>query len=293
MKYKFISIIAALALLLCSCVSDSAGADDYNIVVSFTPIYAVTLSLTDGAQGVSTVCMTSNTTGCLHDYQVSPSDMKAAETADLFIIGGAGMEESFIDRIYEQYPKLDVFDSSFGTKQIAGENEVNSHLWLSLENAVKIAENICGALCDRDEKNKDIYTANLEKFKNDMTALYDEYYPVLVGAGNKKIITFHESFEYLADEFGIEVAGVIEAEPGTAPDPQTLSGLIELAKTGSVAAIFTEPQYPDATARVISDETGVPVYSLDPIVTGEMTADSFITVLKQNLETLASAMNRE
>lgn len=289
-KIQFICLIAALALLLCSCAPAETDSGKYKIVASFTPLYAITLSLTEGAENISVDCMAANSTGCLHDYQLTPSDMKSVESADLFLIGGAGMESSFIDNITETYSDLDIVDLSSGVTIIANGEEENSHLWLSTGNAVKIAENICEALCQRNSQNKDIYTANLESFRSQMTGLHNKYYPDFENAKNKKIITFHESFEYLAQEFGIEVAAVIETEPGNAPDPKTLNELIELAAAGDIAAVFTEPQYPDDTARVISDETGVPVFSLDPIVTGEMTADSFVKAFESDLITLSDAV---
>lgn len=290
--FKPLCLILSLTLLLSACAPAQTSREDgnYRIVASFAPIYAITLSITQGAENISLDCMASSSTGCLHDYQLTAADMQRLEGADLFIIGGAGMEESFFDKLTLQYPDMPVLTSSDGINTISHGEEENSHLWLSTQNAVKIAESIANSLCERNAANADIYEANLDKFRREINALYEEYSPLFAEANNKKIITFHESFEYLAKEFGVEVAAVIETEPGTAPDPKTLSELIELAKEGGVAAIFTEPQYPDDTARVISDETGVPVLNLDPIVTGDMDADTFVNTLKKDLKILSDAV---
>ena len=55
-----------------------------------------------------------------------------------------------------------------------------------------------------------------------------------------------------------------------------------------------EPQYTDLSAQTLSRETGSPVYSLDPIVTGPETdvpLDYYETVMLQNMNTLIEALS--
>lgn len=279
-------------LLLAGCQETrTADPQALEVVASFTPVYALTLTIAEGAQNLSVSCMAANSTGCLHDYQITADDMKRVEQADLYIIGGAGMEGSFLDKITTQYEDLTIADSSAGASLLKEDDgAVNPHIWLSTENAAVMAGNICGALSAASPENAPVFEQNLARFQEETARLHDTYADRFAALEKRSIITFHEAFEYLADEFGLEVEAVIETEPGTAPDPQTLSNLIDTAKSGACNAIFTEPQYPDDTAQVISRETGVPVYTLDPIVTGEMTADSFLSVFRSNLDTLLSAL---
>ena len=55
--------------------------------------------------------MTEPQSGCLHDYELSPADMKALEYADLFVINGAGME-AFIDEVKKAYPDLAIAEAA-------------------------------------------------------------------------------------------------------------------------------------------------------------------------------------
>ena len=66
-----------------------------------------------GIPGVSVQNFTQPTTGCWHDYSVSPDDMKKLVGADLLVINGAGME-SFLTNIIKQYPKMKLVDLSEG-----------------------------------------------------------------------------------------------------------------------------------------------------------------------------------
>lgn len=304
LKIKRLFCVLLSLILLTACTPTSQTEDGkVRVVASFAPIYAITLTVAQGSEGVAVDCMAASSAGCLHDYQLTTSDMQAVDAAELFLIGGAGMEASFLDKITEQYPELPVVDSSAGVPTLAEDcahehdhdhahegEAVNAHLWLSCDNAALIAQNIASALSEADPANAALYEKNAADFGEALAVLKAEYAPVFEAAQHKKIITFHEAFAYLAAEFGIEVSAVIESEPGSAPDPRTLSDLIDHAASGDVAAIFTEPQYPDDTARVISEETGVPVRSLDPIVTGEMDADSFVTAMQANLQILSDAV---
>mgnify|MGYP001091858553 CR=1 FL=1 len=93
---------------------EAADSGRLEIVASFAPVYALTLTIAEGADNLSVSCMAANSTGCLHDYQITADDMKRVEKADLYIIGGAGMEGSFLDKITAQYKALTVADSSEG-----------------------------------------------------------------------------------------------------------------------------------------------------------------------------------
>ena len=95
--------------------SDSAKntdeADDMlTVVTSFYPMYIATLNIVDGVEGVRLENLSEPQTGCLHDFQLTPEDMKLLSTADVFVINGGGIE-SFISDVAKAYPKLDVVEA--------------------------------------------------------------------------------------------------------------------------------------------------------------------------------------
>ena len=59
-----------------------------------------------------------------------------------------------------------------------------------------------------------------------------------------------------------------------------------------VPPLFIEPQYEDKAAQAISRETGAPIYTLDPIVTGPQDAPLtyYEDVMRQNLSILLTAL---
>ena len=86
-------------------------ADDIlTVVTSFYPMYIAALNIVDGVEGVRLENLSEPQTGCLHDFQLTPEDMKLLSTADIFVINGGGIE-SFMSDVAKAYPKLDVVEA--------------------------------------------------------------------------------------------------------------------------------------------------------------------------------------
>lgn len=115
----------------------------------------------------------------------------------------------------------------------------------------------------------------------------------LEGLQNKDIITFHEAFPYFAREFDLNIAAVVEREPGSEPTPKELADIIDVVRQTGIRALFAEPQYSSGAMETIADETGAVVYTLDPVVTGESVPearDAYLDAMRRNMETLKEAL---
>ena len=91
--------------------SHRINADSNTLVTSFYPEYIITLNIIDNINNINLVNMTSETNGCLHDYQLTSKDMKTLTKADALIINGGGMEP-FIEDIKKAFNNLPIIDSS-------------------------------------------------------------------------------------------------------------------------------------------------------------------------------------
>ena len=283
------------------------------VVTSFYPIYLFALNLTDGLDGVEVHNLAAPGTGCLHDYQLQTSDMKKLAQADVFLINGAGME-SFLPGVTDAFPDLRVVDASAGVDLLDAEVEgvvidahgededhdhdhadgsYNAHIWLDAANAQimvsNLAEGLMAALPDRAEAiaaNRDAYLARL-------AALDAELTEGLAGLPHKDIITFHEAFPYFAQAYGLNVAAVVNREPGDALSPARLAELVQVVRDLGAPPLFVEPQYDDMAARTLSAETGAPVYQLDPVVTGpeeDIPLTYYEDMMRQNMAVLQEAL---
>lgn len=299
-RKKLAFFMAAAIFLLSSCSPKKATAVQPNntdtntikITATFYPLYVSLLNITDGVEGIELSLLAPPDTGCLHDYQLTTKDMKKIENSNILVANGAGMED-FIEKILET-KKDSLIIASEGFEL----TDNNSHVWVSPEGAIHQTQRIVEGLSHLDPSNATKYVMNgnayllkLQNLRNHMHSILDEY-------SGKKIVTFHEAFPYFASEFNLEIASVIEREPGEAPGPKKLkeqiSEINSIISDGNKIALFAEPQYSSSAAEIIAKETGLKVYELDPCVTGNLKSeyikDSYITAMKKNAEVLKEAL---
>jgi len=296
-KYVLMLAVLMLSLLLSGCGGQEAQKDkggDFVIVTSFYPIYVDVLNITNGVEGVKVVNMTKPQTGCLHDYQLTTEDLKTLESADAFVVNGAGME-SFLDKVTSQQKNLKIIDASKSDKinLLKDGEEANPHVWLSVTYAIEQVKAITSQLCEADPKHDKQYKDNAMAYVEKLIDLREEMHGELDNLPHKEIVTFHEAFPYLAKEFKLKIVSVVEREPGTEPAPKELEELIGQVKGMPVKVLFTEPQYSPTAAETIARETGARLYKLDPVVTGEATPeakDAYLNAMRENMKVLKEAL---
>lgn len=296
---KLLTLCAALLLLALPCAAQAE-----TVVTSFFPIYVFTRNLTEGIDGLTVTSLTLPDTGCLHDYQLQTGDMKLLHQADVFLINGAGME-SYLSGVFGAFPELPVVDASVGVTLLEScvehdhdehdehEHELNAHIWLDVQNAILMVRNLADGLMTHLPAHADAIAANRDAYIVRLTALDAELEAAIAPLPRKDIITFHESFPYFAQAYGLNVAAVLNREPEDALSPRALVELCKTVRSLGTPPLFTEPQYEDVAAQTIARETGAKVFALDPIVTGpdgDVPLTWYEDAMRQNLLTLTEAL---
>jgi zinc transport system substrate-binding protein len=119
---KFLAVLFIAALFLISgcntdvsrsTASDSQDENNLTIITSFYPVYIMAQNITADVPGVKLINLTGPQTGCLHDYQLTPENVKTLQQADIFIVNGAGTE-SFMDKVTAQQKQLKIITASQG-----------------------------------------------------------------------------------------------------------------------------------------------------------------------------------
>lgn len=310
---KILTIIILVSLFLTGC-NNSAKSNNstesnnkLTIVTSFYPMYISTLNIVKDIPNVEVLNMTTSQTGCLHDYSLSTKDLKTLSNADILIINGAGME-SFLDDVIDEYSDLKIIEASKGIDLIEDtehddhtedhdhedhDHDVNPHVWVSISKNIEEVSNIAKELSAFDPNHASEYEANADAYIAKLENLRTEMHAALDNVNNKDIITFHEAFPYFAEEFNLNIAGVIEVEPDSEPSAKEVENIISIINEKNIKALFTEPQYSSKIADTIAKETGASIYTLDPIVTGDANEgayDDYIVKMQENLNTLKEAL---
>jgi len=286
-----------LSILLIVCIFVSVGfaaseTKEIKVVASFYPMYIMAKNVAKDIPGVSVQNLTPPLTGCLHDYTVTANDMRKLADAQVFVANGAGME-SFLDKVIGQHPQLKIVQLSEGITLIKGDGEEgdNPHVWVGISNAIIQVKNLAKAMEEFDLNHKELYAKNAANYVAKLEALRQKMHAELAPYNGKSIITFHEAFPYFAQEFGLNIAAVVEREPGSEPSAKELAETIELIKKNNIPALFSEPQYPALAIRTIAKETGAKVYVLDPAVTGPDNYDAYISIMENNSAVLKNAFS--
>jgi zinc transport system substrate-binding protein len=287
------SLVAFLVplILISPAPAAAAGAQprEIRVLTSFYPMHIMAMNVLNDVEGVTLVNLAPPAVGCLHDYALTPDDMRKLEKADILIANGAEME-SYLLRVSQKYPRLKIVELARGIPLIRGGGGPNPHVWTGIGHAITQVKNLSRFMSEADpgaasryERNGREYIARLEALRREMHEGLDAY-------KGTPIVTFHEAFPYFAEEFGLRIVGVIERDPGSAPSARELADTIGTIRKLRVKALFSEPQYPAQAAETIARETGVHLYPLDPAVTGPVTPGAYIDTMKRNLATLRVAL---
>lgn len=295
MKFKkYISIIIVIVLIICLVIGKNIynqkkekSNDKFEILTSFYPIYIMTLNITNGAEDVKVSNMAEKYTGCIHDYTLTTTDMKKFESCDIFIQNGAGLE-TFSDKILESYPKIKVVNAADGVNNFLTHNEddeeVNSHIWLSISNYINEVIKITDSLIKMDSKNAKIYQKNCENYVSKLSALKIKFDNL--NLKNKRVINLNESLEYMFKENDIDSVLIETDHEQAAISANKIRNIIELMQNEKINEIYIDKNDSRKLADVLQNETNAKIYVLDSAMSGDGSLDSYINIMNQNYEIL-------
>lgn len=321
MKKKLLVLFAIMAIVVISSLALSAFSKRKNdnnkttIVTSFYPMYVIALNIAGNIPGIEVVNLTEPTSGCLHDYQLTTSDMMKLEGADVLVMNGGGME-NFIENVLETYPELPVINASEGIEFLKStghnhehENEAaelneltedkhvdqenNAHVWLNMNYYLQQIQTVQDALAKQDPQNAEAYQKNGDAYQSKILSLKEEMETALAGSKKAKIVIFHDSFAYLAQEFGLEVVHTVNMDSESALSAGEIAEVVDEVKEEQIKILFTEEQFSTSIADSVAKESGAAVYVMDSIVRGDMSEDGYINAMKRNMETLKKALITE
>lgn len=268
-----LSFTLAIVLLL-GLAGCSVPAEMPQIMATTRPVYDFTMKLCDGT-GISVGLLINDSVSCLHDYSLSISQVKKAETAELIVLSGAGLED-FMSDLLDKHDQ--VIDSSVGIalpectvehdKDHEHHHEIDAHIWLAPENAKIMAKNICDGLCAAYPEKASKFRQNLTALQAELDALQTYGEETLASLACQKLVTFHDGFGYFASAFNLTIAAAVEEESGSEASAKELIGIIELIQAANIPAVFTEINGSVSAAQIISAEIGVDIYTLDMCMSG-------------------------
>lgn len=281
MKNKLFILLLAL-LLLSGCGKNSSG--EIHIAATTKPVCYFAQELCSGT-GLEITPLITESVSCLHDYSLSVDQVRAAESADLILCSGAGLEH-FMEDILDG---KDTVDSSDGLSFLVSDDdpdEPDPHIWLSPENAKAMVSNLAAGLCRQYPEYSSTFKTNEAHLQTRLDTLLLYGQEQLSDLSCRDLITFHDGFAYFAQAFDLNILEAIEEEAGSEASARELIRLIQIVQERRLPAIFTETNGSPSAASVISAETGAKVFSLDM----GMSDLDYFDCMYHNINTLKEAL---
>lgn len=277
--------------------------EDFVVVTSFYPMYIAAMNVVGDTDGVTLKNLSEPQTGCLHDFQLTPADMKLLSTADVFIINGGGIE-SFMEDIAKQYPDLVVIEAceeiELLCEQEAHDHEVenshddhnhdvNAHAWMSVKNYRKQVENITNGLAAAAPDFAESFLANAGNYDRKLEELQVEQKELLTLTQGEEVIMFHCAYDYVAEDLSLEVAFCMDLDEERQVSAGEVAEVLEVIEHHGVKYIFAEALYGTDMCEMVQKEADVTVVYLDPLNRGEYDKDSYLVGMRNNLKLMQEA----
>ena len=306
--------LTALTLLISSgCDFSSDG--KLHIVCTIFPQYDWVRELTKGAQNVE-VTLLEDSGADLHNFQPSAADKVSILNSDLFVYTGGESDDwarTLLENAEKDVRSLDLIEAlgdralteeegieESGEHGHEHEDEIDEHIWLSVQNAKVLVSAIREELCAVDESNAALYQSNAASYLAELSAL-DEAFEKTVSSAERSVLVFADRypFRYLAHDYGLTCYAAFsgcsaESEASFA----TILTLVKHVEENALPYVMVLENSTQKTARTVIENTeskdqGILVLNSLQSVSREdiESGATYLGLMKEDLAILQTALN--
>ncbi|MDD5029511.1 MAG: metal ABC transporter substrate-binding protein [Rhodoferax sp.] len=243
-----------------------------------------------------------------HEFTPSPTDAKAVLGARVFVVNGLSFEPWAQKLAKSAGYKGETVVASQGVKARqmateAGHDHVNAHTetdphaWQNPLNVVQYVTNIAAGLAKADPSGSATYQANAAAYAKQLKD-FDAQTQVQLGAigpAQRKVITSHDAFGYLAARYGITMLAPEGVNTDSEPSAKHVAELIRQIKREKIKAVFVENMSNPKLIEQLSKDAGVSVgatlYS-DALSEASGPAPTYLKMMNHNLTQLLVGMRK-
>lgn len=309
----FAALTALTLLLVSGCDFSSDG--KLHIVCTIFPQYDWVRELTKGAQNVE-VTLLEDSGADLHNFQPSAADKVSILNADFFVYTGGESDDwarTLLENAEKDVRSLDLIEAlgeralteeegieESGEHGHEHEDEVDEHIWLSVQNAKALVSAIQEELCAVDEGNAALYQSNAASYLAELSAL-DEAFEETVSSAKRSVLVFADRypFRYLAHDYGLTCYAAFsgcsaESEASFA----TILALVKHVEEHALPYVMVLENSTQGIAKQVIDNTkskdqGILVLNSLQSVTREdiESGATYLGLMKEDLAVLKTALN--
>ncbi len=212
-----------------------------------------------------------------HFITPKPSLIAKLRRADLLIINGGGLELGWLPPLLRAANNAKIqngakgfLDMSHFVHMINVPSSVsrafgdvhaqgNPHYSTDPYVILPMAKAIANKLAQIDSSHALEYQQNLEKFTKEWRAYLKKLDAKMLTCKDKKVVQYHQLFNYFLRRYNYKIYGTIEPLPGIAPSSKHTIALINVMKNNSVKKILQDVYHERKTAKFIAEKTGAKV----------------------------------
>jgi zinc/manganese transport system substrate-binding protein len=203
-----------------------------------------------------------------HDFEPTPSTAISLAGSALVVESGIGVDAWADDLVESAAPDAPVFVASDGLPIRAGDDaqpDGDPHWWHDPTLYERVITRLAERLAQVDPQHAADYRRNGARYVAEVRKMDEQNTRLIatVPPAERKLVTNHDAFGYLAAHYGITVVGAVIPSLSTAAEPSAgdVADLIRLIRSEHVRAIFTESSLNPALEQRIAQDAGVDVYA--------------------------------
>src|SRR2546426_12454843 len=243
-----------------------------------------------------------------HFVDAKPSFIRILNQADVLIDGGADLEVGWLPPLIlnARNPKIQLgqpsrivaaevikllevpsgpIDRSLGDVHPFG----NPHFTLDPVNGKLIARLLAERFCAVAPGDCEAFKANLKQFEDKIDARLAVWQKQMAPLRGAKVVSYHKSYSYFAERFGLRVVNTIEPKPGIPPSAAHVRDLVAQMKAEGVTLILVEPNRERKTPAFLAQETRAKLVLVPSMVGGTKEAGDYLSFFDYIVGTLIEA----
>lgn len=241
-------------------ISTAAPVKPKRVVTTFTIIQDMAQNIAGNAAIVESITKPGAE---IHEYDPTPLDIAKAQSADLVLWNGMGLERWF-ERFFKSVKGVPHVLISEGIEPMGITTgpylgKPNPHSWMSPLNALIYVENIRKALVSLDPENEMIYNANAEAYRLKIQSVGEPVARKLakIPENQRWLVSSEGAFSYLIRTYQMKELYLWPVNADEEGTPQQIRKVIDMIRLHQIPVVFSESTISDKPMKQVAKETGV------------------------------------
>lgn len=320
MKKRLVAIIICLSILTIVVIGIILGfnriknieikKEKIEVVTTLFPQYDFAKKIL-GSKGNVRLLLPSGTE--THSYEPTPLDIIQINKSDIFIYTGENMEPwaatiaesidsdtkildaskniTLVDKNdIEQYEQIS-FEEDHGHEE-EHNHSADPHIWLNLDNAIIMIENIKNQIIELDSENKEYYEKNAEQYKKEIEKLSKEFEDLAKELEDETLVFAGPfAYSYFIDKYKFKYISAYEScGEDVEPSVSKIKEIITYINQKQIKTIYYKELSNGNVASMIADDTGAEKAVFNTIANPDKQSfdngETYISIMKENLEML-------